>query len=378
MAMQKIIVSTHDWLYPLYGGGGPRTVKVAQELKKRGHNVILFGPSKKDEIDGIPVCHLAPPSKRFSQILSAARFNLGFLVHFLRVGRDADMIFVHTTLAAATTIFIKRFFKVKFVLDITDVIAGYLWVKEAGIIDRLTRGLLLAFELKIIKSADTLIVVTEVMRQYCIEQGVPPERITVACDGVDLSEGEITKNPDSQYNIIHLGIVDRQHGVKLLIRSAPFILKEFPNAHFFIVGDGREVKPIKKMARELGIYQNCTFTGYIEYPKVKAMVRKVNIGVIPRPDILVNNLIVTLKLLEYWSTGTAVVAARLKGIAEISEDKKDILFFEPGNHKDLAEKIIFLLRNPDETEKLQKNGLEKIKEFDWNRIIPKIADAVFN
>ena len=45
------------------------------------------------------------------------------------------------------------------------------------------------------------------------------------------------------------------------------------------------------------------------------------IGVIPRPDSAFNHLVITLKLLEYWASGTVVIAARLRGIEEVAKEK---------------------------------------------------------
>ena len=43
---KKIIISTHDSLAPIRGGGAMRTLKVADEFKRQGHCVTIIAPSE--------------------------------------------------------------------------------------------------------------------------------------------------------------------------------------------------------------------------------------------------------------------------------------------------------------------------------------------
>jgi glycosyltransferase involved in cell wall biosynthesis len=372
---RKVIVSTHDWLYPIYGGGGLRTLKVAEEFKRRGYNVVILAPSKINKIKEIPVYTLPPPTKKRSQVLSAIKFNIRSLRSIIKVSQDADLIFVHNTIAAVAFAILNKFLRKRFILDITDIHAEYLWVGNISIIEKLLRFILLKIEYNIIKSADTVIVVTEIMKQRCIEKGIEEDKIRVICDGAEVDKFSTQKSNGANFNLIHLGIVDKQHGVPLLIRAMRIVLERFPQVHLYIVGDGRDLSDVKSLAKKLQIYQNCIFTGHIEYTKVKEILGRTGIGIIPRPNNLANNLVVTLKLLEYWASGTAVVASRLNGISEIAEDEKDILFFEADNYRDIAAKIEFLLSNSEELARLQRNGREKVRQFDWEKIIPEIVNV---
>jgi len=376
---KKALISTHDWIYPVYGGGGLRTLKVAEEFKKRNYEVVILAPSKINEINGMRVYTLAPPTKKRSQLLSVVKFNIKLLIYILKLGRDADIIFVHNTIAALGFFLLNKFLRKKIVLDVTDIHVEYLCGKDRlNIIERILRPLLLRIEYGVIKSADRVIVVTKAMKQRCIHKGVEGRKIKVIYDGADVDRFSAEKCGGADFNLIHLGLVDKQHGVPFIIQAMKIVLERFPNTKLYVVGSGRNLPYVKKLADESGVYQSCIFTGTIDHAEVGEALRKAGIGIIPRPDNLANNMVITLKLLEYWASGTAVVSSRLSGISEIAEDKKNILFFEPGDHYDLASKINFLLANPQELAKMQKNSREAATRFDWKRIIPEIVDTSLN
>lgn len=143
----KIIVSTHDSLCPIKGGGALRTLKCAEEFKKRGHDVTLVAPADGVcELSGIKLHWLHAPRKQRSQILSSIKFNVRLLRKFLHVAGTTDMFFLHNTVAAATIPFLRRFYRFRFVLDVTDVHAEYLAAARRNILERLFTPLILAIE----------------------------------------------------------------------------------------------------------------------------------------------------------------------------------------------------------------------------------------
>ena len=89
----NIVVSTHDSIAPIKGGGGLRTLKVASEFKKRGHNVLIIAPVDKiEEISGIRIYRICPPRKQYSQILSSIKFNIRLLRRLFQFVKTADIV----------------------------------------------------------------------------------------------------------------------------------------------------------------------------------------------------------------------------------------------------------------------------------------------
>ena len=63
-----------------------------------------------------------------------------------------------------------------------------------------------------------------------------------------------------------------------------------------------------------------------------------------------------IAIVEAMLHGKPVICSRIGGLPEIIEDNKTGLLFEPGNTKDLADKINFLWQKPDLCKKMGKAG----------------------
>lgn len=373
--IKNIIVSTHDSLGPIRGGGGLRTLKCAEEFKRRGYNVTIIAPTEEiGELSGIKVHWLHAPKKQYSQILSTVKFNTRLLRKFLQFMSRTDLFFIHNTIAAVFMPFLKKIFRFTFVLDITDIHAEYLPIGERNVYERMLTPLLLKYEYFIINSADKIITVTGAMRDLLVSKGIDVAKITVIYDGVDTESMSTQKIEGSELGIIHLGIIDRQHGVEIMIQAAPDVIEAFPRAKFYFIGDGRELPRIKKIAENLKITDNCVFSGCLPCEEARNFLNKACIGIIPRLDLLANRIVTTLKLYEYWASGTAVISTRLQGVEEIARDGEHLLFFESGNVKELSEKIVILLRNKNARDGLIRNGLINAGNFQWGKIINQIVD----
>jgi glycosyltransferase involved in cell wall biosynthesis len=375
----RVIVSTHDSLAPIKGGGALRTLKCAGEFKKRGHDVLIIAPTDGiGELDGIKTHWLHAPRKQRSQILSSIKFNVRLLRKFLQFAGSTDLFFVHNTIAAATLPFLRPFFRFRFVLDITDVHAEYLAAAKCNFLERLATPLILRTEYWIIRSADRVIVVTKAMKELLAANGVAENRITVVYDAAEIDRISPEKAPGAEKAVLHLGSVDRQHGVDIFIRAIPGVVQKYPEARFLIVGGGRELPNVISLARELGIHDKCVFTDYLPCGEARKYMRGAAIGVIPRLDTLPNRIVTTLKIYEYWAGGLASVSSKMAGIAEIAEDGRDIIFFPSGDTAALAAAICRLLEDGALRGKIAAGGLETVKKHTWAATTPKIVDAALH
>ena len=366
--MNKVLVVTHDAVSPIKGGGGLRTIKTAFEFRKRGYKVKVIAPSDKKVIDGVKVEQMPHISK--DRFFVSSLYFTAILIFKLIRNINYNLIFVHNSVAGIPSGFYSRLFFKKMIYDTTDIHTEYMKMNKKGFfINLLNRIEYFSFRL-----GDKVIVVSEVMKDILMEHGVKRDKIFVVYDGCEINNFSPKKEKTGYTGIIHHGGIDKQDGVLYIAEAAALVIRKHKKVKFFIVGAGVELDKVKEAVDENNLNKYFVFTGWKPYSEMKNYLSKADIGLITRPDTLPNNTILTLKLLEYWASGTAVISSRLKAIQKVSKENDDILFFEPDNHEDLARKIIFLIENKRLLEKMKVNGRKKAERFDWNKLIEKIAD----
>jgi len=140
--------------------------------------------------------------------------------------------------------------------------------------------------------------------------------------------------------------------VDTLIRAAAVVVKNVPNVKFMIVGDGPQRASLLKLAAELSLTGQIDFMGS-KYD-VRATLRGATVGVLTSTSEGFSNAI-----LEYMCAGLPVVATDVGGNREaVLEDKTGFLI-APADQDALADKLIYLLTDPDESFRLGRAGRER-------------------
>lgn len=152
-------------------------------------------------------------------------------------------------------------------------------------------------------------------------------------------------------SLLYVGYLDRNKGVATLVKAFNRISG---NEKLFIVGDGPQLPYLKSIARK----ENIVFTGRVPYEKVRDYYQNAAIVVIPSlfPETG------PLTAIEAMQFSLPVIGANVPGINEIVMDGKTGLLFKPGDAKDLAEKISFLIKDKNLAKRMGKRGQDTYRE----------------
>lgn len=376
--MKTITIVCHDNVSPLTGAGGVRTLKIAQGFSKKGYNVIIIAPSKEKKIANLTILSVYSLHNKNNIFINLLKFNISVFARLIKNIRKTDFIIVHNAISLPAVIILAGLFRKKVFVEVTDIHSEYVRMRTKLFYFSFIAYIASLFEHKLISLADKIIAVTDQMKSHLQNHGIDGNRIYVIYDGADLEEFTIEKNPGSNNKIVHLGLINTHNGVKYLIQSFVYVLKEADNAVLYIIGNGLETKRCIALAKRLKVEKNVVFQEFKTHDLMGGILKDFSIGVIPRPDTTGNNLVITLKLLEYWASGTAVIASRLKGIEEVTRDNYNILFAAAGNPRDLADKILTLLQDQDKVKKLSLGGLTSVKSFSWKNTVNKTIHICLN
>jgi len=232
------------------------------------------------------------------------------------------------------------------------------------------------------RGADCVLPVTGVLGKYIERAGVPPAKIVVTSNGVDLmrfgpiAAGEKAQLPfASQEGPIlgFVGYIREWHGlpqlVDLLATDAALA-----KTLLLVVGDGPGRASLEAQAAKLGVSDRVHVTGVIARDEVASYIRAFDVALQPE----VTDYASPLKLFEYMAQGCAVVAPDAANIREILEGEKDSLLFEPGNPKALAAAVRRLVEDEALRRRLGAAAAAKIVDnnITWNRNAERAATII--
>jgi glycosyltransferase involved in cell wall biosynthesis len=135
-----------------------------------------------------------------------------------------------------------------------------------------------------------------------------------------------------------IGRLAPQKGLQFLLRAAPEVLRESPNALFVLVGDGPERDPLETEAKHLGIRSSVCFLGARK--DIPQLLSSMDVVVMPS---LFEGL--PMALLEAMASGRAVIASRVGGIPNVIQERVNGIMLSPGDVSGLTAALCSLLKN---------------------------------
>jgi glycosyltransferase involved in cell wall biosynthesis len=207
-----------------------------------------------------------------------------------------------------------------------------------------------------LRSADRIIVVSEVLRDGLIERGIPPDRIRVNPNGVDANyfcpgrgreagRSELRVEPDDVL-VGFVGSFSLWHGIEILQQAIVRLLKSRPpcRLRFVLMGHGLLHEDMRSALAAYEESGEAIFTGLLPREKVAQYLDASDILVsphVPNPDGS-RFFGSPTKIFEYMAMGKGIVASRLDQLAEVLEHNRTALLVTPGNAEELAEAILCL------------------------------------
>lgn len=170
--------------------------------------------------------------------------------------------------------------------------------------------------------------------------------------------------PRTENVITFVGRVTGEKQIDVLLKAFKLLPADL-NARVEIVGGGDLLKPLQQMARELGIADRVTFTGYVTDEQLRAAYHRS--AVLAMPSIAELQSIVTM---EAMASALPVVAANAMALPHLVHDGQNGYLFEPGDAQDLADKLTTVLTaDPAEYERMKRESLRIVGAHDIDRTL---------
>ena len=230
---------------------------------------------------------------------------------------------------------------------------------------------------KVLNSADAILtaskatfneckkIVSDTDKIYLIPNGVDVEKFNPHINGFNIRR----KHRIEGYTVVFTlrGHVPK-NGLEYLIKAVPRVLSEKKNVIFVIGGDGPLRRYHERLATKLNVKEKIIFTGIIPQNLVPYYYAMSDIVVVPSLQEAFG-LVVT----EAMACGKPVIGTRVGGIPDQIIDGYNGFLVKPRSPEEIAEKIIYLVDNPDEARHMGMNGRRIVEErFNIEKRVEKI------
>jgi glycosyltransferase involved in cell wall biosynthesis len=223
----------------------------------------------------------------------------------------------------------------------------------------------------ILRKIDINIAVSKAMADLYFNLGMCNTHFPYIHHGITFPEFEKTLQ-DASYRkaspqLITVGRIEIIKGHHFLIDAMPAILEEFPETKLLILGEGFEKANCEKQVKDAGLQNNVEFMGFVQKPYQYIS----NSDIVIQPSFFES---FGLVFIEGLALKTPIIAFDVPAGNEILENNKTALLVNKGDSRDLAEKIIYLLKNPGVAKQIADNAYVKYKnEFTTEAMVKKMA-----
>lgn len=158
-----------------------------------------------------------------------------------------------------------------------------------------------------------------------------------------------------------IGRLTEQKGYSFFIDAIPIVLKENPNVHFIIVGDGEQLESLRRLAASYGVDHRIVFTGSrSDIEEIFACL-----------DLFVSSSLwegLPTVILESMAANIPVIATDIPGTRDLIQDGYNGWLVPPRNAYALANAILKALKNKQLCERFVQRAKDLVLTFSIDSI----------
>lgn len=211
-------------------------------------------------------------------------------------------------------------------------------------------------KIRMLKKLDGLFVISNSLKQYYSQQGIPAERIHVINMFVDTNRFSGLEKTTAEKYIGYCGAVSYdKDGVDCLIKAFSIFHNSHSDYKLRIIGKGvtaNVIPELRELASSLGVQDSVVFTGPIPPEQMPQQLFDASILALARPDSVQAQNGFPTKLGEYLATGNPVVVTAVGEIPLFLKDRVNAILATPGNPEDFAYQLCWVADNYEQAKQI--------------------------
>jgi len=197
-----------------------------------------------------------------------------------------------------------------------------------------------------------------------------PDDYRIIPNGVDPNRFKNSGEKKNPFEILFVGRIEPRKGLQFLVDALSRIKREFPQAMLTVVGGGYKEM---KLNIPSDIKDSIRFLGFVAPTDLPEIFSRASVFVSPA----ISGESFGIVLLEAMATETPVIASDIPGYRCVIEDGKNGLLVSPRNSREIAYKVIHLLKDKALCKTLVEGGLTTVTKYSWDTIAKDIMDFYY-
>ena len=220
-----------------------------------------------------------------------------------------------------------------------------------------------------VEKADRIIAVSHRTKRMIAERyAIPPEKISVVYNAVTRTEAQLayrTERPGERKMVLFLGRITFQKGPDYFVEAAAQVLHVFPDVTFVMAGAGDMMGRMVERVGELGIGDRFHFTGFLQGEEIERIFSLSDLYVMPSVSEPFG-----ISPLEAMMYDVPVILSRQSGVSEILKHALKVNFWDV---REMAAKIIAVLKHPVLAGEMAEKAREELRKIRWETAAERIA-----
>jgi phosphatidyl-myo-inositol dimannoside synthase len=245
-------------------------------------------------------------------------------------------------------------------------------------------------EINALNCAKKLIAVSQYTRDKLRQLGLSEHKLQIIHPGCNenlftlngfIDTSDLPNNLASQNTKVLITVANlvKRKGHDMVIQSLPKIIKKHPHIFYLIVGEGRDANYLKELTKKYKVQDYVIFFGKASLKQLITFYTIADVFVMSsrireaQSDVEGFGIV----YLEANCCGLPVIGGKSGGVPDAIEDGITGFLVDPNNSDEIAEKVCYLLDNPEKAKEMGRKGRLRVeKNFSWKKIGNQIKSVL--
>ena len=271
------------------------------------------------------------------------------ICRLLFTGKEYDVFHIHACsnrgfLPAILGISIGRFLKKRIVLTFHGGGAEGFFRKRPGLVKHY------------LNRTSANIVLSDFIGRVFNQYGI---NYTVIPNVMEVNELVYKVRSDIKPRFISIRSMKETYNIKCTLKAFGFVQDKYPDASLILLGNGPLKSEFEQYVTDHHL-QNVSFVGQVPNTEIYRYLNEADIMV---SSSRFDNMPVSV--LEGFKAGLLVIASKVGGVPYMIEDGQNGLLFENNNDRQMAEKMITAVEDPDGSRRMIANAYQSLDVYKW-------------